>query len=178
VQKQEQNIYKSKWKEYTLYSRKSGYAFLSEYDGHWIFVKEELNVPVLLLDNDTSFTYGNETFKLFNKYEYKLIDSAGEFPYNIFDDENTCTAYEYINPPAMWIKEQSKSEGTNWFIAEHIPKRTVEKAFNVSLPYKKGIGAVQPSGFKSSNRFFAVTGFLLYWQLLFTCLLLMVLKRK
>jgi hypothetical protein len=55
VKKEEDNIYHSKWREYTLYNPQQGYAFLSEYEGNWIFIRENCNSPVLLNQNEKSF---------------------------------------------------------------------------------------------------------------------------
>ena len=165
AQKQELNIYKSRWKEYTLYNAAEGYAFLSEYNGHWIFVKERADKPVLQLANDTSFKYGVNEFKLFNDYTAKVVDSVGEFPYNIYDDQ-PIRIREYINPPQMWISERSSGEGVNWFHAKHLPKSKVSNEFGVGLPWKIGIGAIEPKGYIETKKVMLATGVMLLLALI------------
>ncbi len=156
AQKQELNAYKSKWKEYTLFNEQDGYAFLSEYEGHWILVKEKGDTPVMELSNDSSFKYGSDEFRLYNEYSCKVIDSVGEFPYNIYDDQSL-KVREYINPPEMWIREKSNAEGINWFLGQHVSKHTVSNEFAVGLPWKSGVGAIEPKGYLAPRKLIIVT---------------------
>lgn len=157
ARKEEQNSYHSKWKEYTLFNAAEGFAFLSEYDGHWTYIRENCDSPVLLNQNDKNFELDNEPFLLFNAYNYEVIDARGEFPYNIFDNKNT-KAREYISPPEVWIQERDSKEGITWFLGKHIQAREVEKSFKAgSMPYQLGIGAVQPTGYISLSKMFVAT---------------------
>lgn len=147
ARKQEQNSYHSEWTEFTLFNPQEGFAFLSEYEGNWIYIRERIDSPVLLNQNVNEFDYNKELFHLFNSYTHKVISASGEFPYNIFDNNKT-KAREFISPPEMWIEERNGEEGINWYFGKHINHRTVKNAFDLSLmPAKRGIGAVQPSGF-------------------------------
>ena len=49
ARKEEQNSYHSQWTEYTLFNPQQGYAFLSEYEGNWIFVRENMDSPLSLI---------------------------------------------------------------------------------------------------------------------------------
>jgi Domain of unknown function (DUF4178) len=158
VKKQEQNAYKSKWKEYVLFNSIYGFAFLSEYDGHWIFLKETILCPVILNDNTKEFEFANESFHLFNSYTYSVIEAKGEFPYNIFDNKNTLVK-EYISPPEIWIREKDNREGITWFFGEHISIKEITSAFAVTatVPYRKGIGAVQPTNYINIKKLVTIT---------------------
>ncbi|MGC4100240.1 DUF4178 domain-containing protein [Ferruginibacter sp.] len=158
TQKQEQNAYKAKWREYVLFNPTYGFAFLSEFDGHWIYVKETLSSPVILNDNTKAFELDKTVFRLFNSYSYIVIDAKGEFPYNAFDNKNA-QVKEYIAPPEIWIKEKDSSEGISWFFGKHIDKGTIEKAFTPKgpMPYKRGVGAVQPTGHIKPARLITAT---------------------
>lgn len=148
VQKEEKNTYKSKWREYTLYNEIHGYAFLSEFDGHWTFLREQADTPVIYSEAINDFTFGGESFTLFNRYHYKVITAAGEFPYDIFNNGQT-QAKEFISPPEIWIKEKDNQEGIRWFFGRHISKKEIKNAFPLAyeLPYRTGTGAVQPTGY-------------------------------
>ena len=162
VQKQEENIYKSKWREYTLYNPQEGYAFLSEYEGNWIYIRENCDSPVLLNQNEKSFEINNEPFVIFNSYNYNIVNAQGEFPYNIFDNEKA-KAREFISPPEIWIQERDSKEGITWFFGKHISAKEVKNAFPLAaMPYKTGVGAVQPVGYINKTKMFivAVIGFL------------------
>lgn len=157
VQKEEDNSYHSKWREYTLYNPEEGFAFLSEYDGHWIYIRENCDSPVLLNQNEKSFELDNEPFQLFNSYNYKILNALGEFPYNIFDNQNA-KAREFISPPEIWIQERDKKEGITWFQGKHISSADIAAAFQLSnMPYKTGVGAVQPTGYISLSKMFKST---------------------
>jgi len=148
TQKQEQNSYGSIWREYTLFNPKYGFGFISEYDGHFIFLKETNACPVITNDNNKEFVFRKKTFNLFNTYTYKVIEAKGEFPCNIFDNKNTQTK-EYISPPEIWIREKDNHEGITWFYGQHISSGELTNAFPVHgmVPPASGVGAVEPSSF-------------------------------
>ena len=147
TKKEEINEYHSKWMEYTLYNPFEGYAFLSEYDGHWIYLREEGDSPPLLDEQSKEIIQGKEEFELFNSYNYKVIDARGEFPYNIFNNEET-KVKEYINPPQVWIRDKDNKEGIKWFLGHHIAPKELKKALNLThVPWRVGVGAVQPTGY-------------------------------
>ncbi len=160
VQKEEDNAYHSRWREYTLYNQAAGFAFLSEFDGHWIILKEQADAPVLLNESIRNFTYAGESFALFNAYQHIIIFASGEFPYNIFDNYDT-NAKEFISPPEIWIREKNKKEGIRWYFGKHISPSEVKNAFPVeySLPLRIGTGAVQPKGYMNPVKL-AVTAFI------------------
>lgn len=145
--KQEKSTFASEWREYSLYSPQEGFAYLSEYDGHWIFLREEWDAP-MVTSPVGSFDYAHEDFQLYNTYTYKLIGARGQFVGNIFNDEGK-KVWEYISPPELWTKENNLKEGVSWFKGTHVSGKELMKAFgdNIALPYKNGIGAIQPTGY-------------------------------
>ena len=160
VQKEEDNSYHAQWREYTLYNDTEGYAFLSEFDGHWIFLREQVETPVLYGETIHDFTFKDEPFTIYNRYRYKIITAAGEFPYDVFNNNDT-QAKEFISPPEIWIREKSNHSGITWYFGRHISKREIKKAFPLAyeLPYSVGTGAVQPTGYKHPAKL-AVAAFL------------------
>jgi Domain of unknown function (DUF4178) len=158
TQKQEQNAYKAKWREYVLFNLTYGFAFLSEFDGHWIYVKETLASPVILNENTKTFEFDKESFHLYNSYSYTVIEAKGEFPYNAFDNKNALVK-EYISPPEIWIREKDSQEGISWFWGEHITAKEIKTAFAIdkTMPYQRGIGAVQPTGYINIKKLIAMS---------------------
>lgn len=171
--KEEANQYHAQWKEYTLYNREEGFAFLSEYDGHWTYVREKGTAPVLKSDKVDSFVHEGEDFQLYNAYSFKILNARGEFPSNLFQRESTYCK-EFISPPEVWIREQNKTEGITWFWGEHVSGNALEKTFDMpaGAPYKTGIGAVEPKFFISPYKLVRMAGigvlFLLALHLLMT----------
>ena len=155
--KEETNAGRSQWKEYTLFNPQEGFAFLSEYNGNWIFIREQGDTPVLEREGVTEFTYDKEPFQLFNRYGYETVNAAGEYPYNLFNDGEKAVR-EFISPPEVWIQERSNGEGINWFLGEHISRKELEGAFGeaIVMPYKVGVGAVEPKGLVSPYKIAAV----------------------
>ena len=135
------------WREYTLYNPQEGFAFLSEYSGHWIYVREQLETPVLINRTGESFKVKGESYILYNRYRARVAAAAGEFPYNIFDDTEAMIR-EFISPPEMWIREDNFREGISWFYAQHLNKEEVKNGFGLlTIPNQSGVGAIQPTGY-------------------------------
>jgi len=153
AQKEEANQYRSKWKEYTLFNPQSGFAFLSEFSGHWILLKERGDAPVLMKESSKTINHEKEEFQLFNLYNYLVVNAKGEFPYQAFNDQEK-KVREFISPPEVWIQEKSGREGIIWFLGEHITGSELQAAFGnkISLPWKSGVGAVEPKGFVSMEK--------------------------
>lgn len=144
TEKEEVNAYHSQWREYTLFNEQEGFAFLSEYDGHWIYLKEAGEAPVVLHQNEKKVSFNGRDYAVFNSYTYKVVQAKGEFPYNIFDNQNTICK-EYIDPPFIWIQERDKQEGIRWFSGSHISHHELRSAFpDAALKRAVGVGAVQP----------------------------------
>ncbi|HWK05831.1 MAG TPA: DUF4178 domain-containing protein [Puia sp.] len=154
--KQDSTPEHSRWSEYVLYNRAEGYAFLSEYAGNWLYAREQGNYPILPEEDPVAIYYKGEQFQLYNAYSIQVIDAAGEFPFNIYDD-TTALSSEFIAPPRMWIYEKSTAEGINWFTAEHQDHKQLAAAFSAELPPKTEMGVLEPSGYMSLNRLLKVT---------------------
>jgi hypothetical protein len=132
------------WREYTLFNPVYGYAFLSEYNGHWIFLKEMADAPVLLSNKTTAYNYDGKTFKLFNQYKFTLVSAKGEFPGDAFSKKSP-QCREFIAPPEIWVREMYEW-GLCWFHGTHISQKELQAAFGnkATLPYKSGTGSVEP----------------------------------
>ena len=158
AEKEELNAFHSQWREYTLYNPNEGFAFLSEYDGHWIYVKESCNAPVLRNKDTKTISFNKEPFQLFNGYSYKIIGAAGEFPHNAFNNNNT-TVREYISPPEMWIQEKDGKDSIIWFLGKHVNPSEISNVFDPcdALPVQNGVGAIQPKGYISTYKIVAAT---------------------
>jgi hypothetical protein len=152
-----------RWREYTLFGPQ-GYAWLSEYDGHWTFLQEQLKAPVVDPNQD-SFRHEGLRFDLFNKYTFVTHSTLGEFAEVVFAKEED-TVKEFISPPHSWVQE-TDANGHTWLKGRHISQKELKKAFGeMMFPDKTGVGAVQPALFNWSSKFFytimaaAVLGFL------------------
>mgnify|MGYP005748851263 CR=1 FL=1 len=159
-----------RWREYVLFNPIYGYAFLSEYDGHWIFFRYMADMP-LKETHASSIHYEQDEYKLFHRYSSKVVYATGEFNWKLL--ESVSRYAEYIAPPKMLVQELGTDE-TCWLQGEHIEPHELNDAFDVvlALPERIGIGALEPFdknfSFKKVASIGGVAcGILLVLQLLF-----------
>jgi len=151
--KEELNPDESQWKEYVLWNRTHGFAFLSEFEGHWIYVKETARPPVTGQHFNNGFSWDGQQYQLYNAYSYKVVSYAGEHPYNVGKTKRYAVQ-EYIAPPQVWTSEEY-DQSITWFLGEHIDSTEVYNTFPLqqSAPRQLGIGAVQPIGASGAKGF-------------------------
>jgi hypothetical protein len=138
VRKYGSSIY---WREYYLKDEKKGDAFLSESNGHWVFLlplpKEKLRTK-----SSKQVIFDQKTYRWYETTQCH-IDAASGFFEDVLNF-NMATYKEYVNGTKMISQEQSVS-ATEYFIGNHISKYKVKKAFKIpNLPNYSGIGIVQP----------------------------------
>ncbi len=135
------------WHEYTLISPLKGLAYLSQYDGHWIFLREVNAFP---LPAGRAAHLDSKTYDLFSKYKSKVVNAAGEFIYR-FSAGETMWVQEYISPPEM-ISRESDGDNIVWLSGEYMQPADIKKAFLLkNIPPRKGIGMIQPFAGKFSS---------------------------
>lgn len=130
-----------RWREYALFHPAHGYAWLSEYDGHWLLLKKMPAVPDRKLP--TEFEYDQKQYHPFQKYKTATISAIGEFPSNELNE--SARFHEYISPPYLLSCESAKSYH-EWLLGESVFRDDVAKAAGISkkeLPSQSGVGAVQ-----------------------------------
>ncbi len=137
--------YKYFWREYLLFNPYTGYAFLSEYDGHWNFIWPIEGDPKSgSIDSD--FHNNGNLFQLFQKYNSEVTYARGEFFFDVVDLTASTLNYEYISSPRMMAIEHS-DDSMLWCEGEYITPKEVAEAFKVplnTLPSKSGVGYTQP----------------------------------
>lgn len=147
--KRVQSIYY--WREYILTAADGEKRFLSETDGHWIFLKE---VPDQydVHDYPQTLTHDNINMRLYDYENAAIVYAEGFFDYQL--PEKHQQMIEYVNAPyIISIEKTGREEAT--FFGRHIPASAIKKAFGVQLPPKVGIGIVQP--FLANVRGFIIT---------------------
>ncbi|TZF96327.1 DUF4178 domain-containing protein [Chryseobacterium panacisoli] len=129
------------WREYSLKDSKGNDAFLSESDGHWVFL-----IPIHPDDfkskNSKLPTYAGRTYRWYENSQCSIDAAAGFFDEHL--DFSIATYKEYVNGTRM-ISQEKTSKKSQYFYGEHISKYEVKRAFKIAhLPYYTGIGIVQP----------------------------------
>lgn len=130
------------WREYYLKDKKGEDAFLSESDGHWVFLHIINALDVKKKLNGKVAEFHMKNYRWYETTQCTIHAAAG-----FFEDKlnfSIANYKEYVNGTQMISQEQSGSE-TEFFFGKHISKYDVKKAFNISnLPNYTGIGIVQP----------------------------------
>ncbi|MFD2245563.1 DUF4178 domain-containing protein [Pontibacter ruber] len=131
-----------RWREYVLFNPLHGYAFLSEYDGHWTYFTFITDLP-LKPTRDRSMHYQGEKYKLFHRYGSKVLYAEGEFTWKILENASHYT--EFVAPPYMLAQETSSDEAC-WMKGTYMEPGEVRETFGLtsSLPERIGVGAIEP----------------------------------
>ncbi|MBL0742030.1 DUF4178 domain-containing protein [Chryseolinea lacunae] len=151
VVKKEQK-YKYDWREYIIFNPFEGYAFLSEYNGHWNMVWPVDDVPPLAM-SASDFVDEGFHFRLFQKYKAKVIYAVGEFFFDVVHITETTFNREFIAPPLLFALEKS-DDSVLWCKGEYMTPSEVASAFQIpvsKLPSKTGMGYTQPMMGKIKN---------------------------
>lgn len=134
------------WSEYLLFNLGGGFAWLSEYDGHWNYILPTTHQPVLFRKRGSEFAqYREQPFRHFQTSEARVTFVLGEFYWRVALGE-TAVVRDFVAPPRMLSEERMERE-LLYSIAEYIEAEELRQAFKVQRPFPKPLGvyANQPS---------------------------------
>lgn len=137
---------KYSWREYVLFHPHQGFRYLSEYDGHWNFVKPLTHLPTPATSRGRkAMALFGETYAHFQGASATTDFVIGEFPWRVEVGERVFCD-DYVSPPRMLSSETSDSEVT-WSLGEYVTGADVWKAFKLTTPVPPAIGvyANQPA---------------------------------
>jgi hypothetical protein len=139
------------WSEYLLFSPYQGFRWLSEYNGHWNYLKTTTNLPKAGEKKERpSAKYLDKTFVHFQTYASRVVFVLGEFYWKVQAGES-CNVSDYICPPLILSREQMKEE-ISWTIGEYLEPGAVSAAFGVpALPPRTGVAPNQPSPYQTET---------------------------
>ncbi|MFQ6603291.1 DUF4178 domain-containing protein [Flavobacterium sp. C3NV] len=136
------------WREYILKNDAGDFVYLSESDGHWIFLTE-MEEKFDVRTHPKSITYESSSFHLYEYSDTDIDNAAGFFDFELPVKRVHLT--EYIQPPLMISIEKMNGVETA-FLGEYISKKEIKKAFpQTDLPYQRGVNMVQPYYFDVNN---------------------------
>ncbi|REC59657.1 DUF4178 domain-containing protein [Chryseobacterium pennae] len=146
------------WREYALKDRTGNNVYLSESDGHWVFLR-----PVDFAFKEFQY-YAEADGKKYRWYETTPCNvhaAAGFFEEKL----QSGLAYykEYVNGTEMISREQY-GKSLQFFKGNHISRGEIKKAFGITdMPYRSGTGIVQPFLFnvKQCTNIMAITALLI-----------------
>ena len=137
------------WREYVLFNPYKGFRYLSEYNGHWNFIKILEAIPEeASYGGKRALGYQNESYRHFQSANAETVYVLGEFPWKVMVGE-VVFAEDFIAPPRMLSSEKSGGEIT-WSLGEYMTPAQITTAFALpkALPSASGIFANQPSPHK------------------------------
>lgn len=131
------------WTEYHLFNPVHGFAQLSLFDGHWTFHEAMRIYPRPANINDIVL-FERNAYQVFNTYQCRVIDAAGEFTEDPKDQEYA-KVREFIAPPYMLTRELRDNELV-WYQGRYVEPGDVKSAFGkvAAAPVRTGVGACQP----------------------------------
>jgi len=132
-----------RWREYLLFNPFKGFRWLSEYNGHWSYIRTALHRPRLMNSGDVNFK--GTVYRHFQSARATVDYVAGEFYWRVQAGES-CIVQDYVAPPQILSMEQTDDEIT-WSAGEYIEPDQIKAAFKLTdgLPARIGVGANQPS---------------------------------
>jgi ribosomal protein L37AE/L43A len=134
------------WSEYLLYSEKEGFRWLSEYNGHWNFIKVTTRTPIVSpgLTKPKAVFLGT-AYQHFQTATARITYVLGEFTWRVSVGEEAEVS-DYVAPPLMLSAERTGNEIT-WSVAEYIEPEEVAAAFKLEQALQRPIGIApnQPS---------------------------------
>lgn len=137
------------WSEYLLYSEKEGFRWLSEYNGHWNFIKTTTRTPKVWrkLEKPIASFLGT-SYQHFQTSTAKVTYVLGEFNWQVSVGEEALVS-DYVAPPLMLSEEKTGKEIT-WSVAEYIEPEEISAAFKLEQPLIRPMGVApnQPSPYR------------------------------
>jgi hypothetical protein len=131
------------WREYTLFHPEYPYHFLSEFDGHWNFLRPVEGIPER---EKQDAVYEKNKYEFFLKGRAITRTAAGEFQ-GMPDYQGRTETREYVSPPLLISSELAYST-FGWYQGQYIKRKEVANAFGKTLsqmPAQHGVGSSQPT---------------------------------
>lgn len=143
------------WSEYLLFNPYQGFRYLSEYNGHWNFIRPLSDLPEpTMVRNRGGVRYQGRNYALYDQSSAVTTYVLGEFPWQARVGE-TVQVSDLISPPYMLSSEETGNE-TTWSLGEYYTGQQIWQAFKLPGSPRPAVGvfANQPE-VKAGNAFSA-----------------------
>ncbi len=144
------------WREYLLYNPDlKNYHTLAEYNGHWTLLWQvDLMGYKIFGTGENSEIRGYNPLRIYshyNHYSYEILWAAGEFDWNITEDEGThMEVDEFVRPPEIIVTEEDANK-KDCFWGKFIDRSEIITGFGLTwsdLPPKFGPGVLEIPAFE------------------------------
>ena len=134
------------WSEYLLFNPYKGFRWLSEYNGHWTFIRTLTERP----EGITAPSFLNRTFRHFQTSTARVTYALGEFFWRVQAGE-TARVEDYVSPPYLLSREKSEKEIV-WSLGQYIDPEVIRSSFalKTAMPPRIGVYSCQPSPYGAS----------------------------
>ena len=131
------------WQEYVLFQPYKGFRYLTDYQGHWNFVR-----PLQVLPDESGFRgveFNQQRYKAFQVAEATTAVVLGEFPWRVKAGEQA-SVHDFVRPPFALSKEVTGNE-INWSHSRYVGAVEIQQAFGgrVNFPPSTGVYSNQPN---------------------------------
>lgn len=127
------------WREYSLKDRDGNNVFLSESDGHWVFIRQ---LETAFKESKFYADFDGHKYRWYETTPCTVYAAAGYFEDKL--NFGLANYKEYVNGTEMISREQF-GNSPQYFRGSHISRSAIKKAFGIKdLPFRTGIGIVQP----------------------------------
>jgi hypothetical protein len=134
------------WDEYLLFNPYQGFRYLSEYNGHWNFIRPARGLPKqAMLSSRGDVVYQKEKYRHYQRAVATTKYALGEFPWKVQVNDQV-EVNDFTKPPYLLSSEGAAGEIT-WSHGTYIGGGTLSKAFQLRapLPPPRGVFANQPN---------------------------------
>jgi hypothetical protein len=141
------------WYEYLLFNPYQGFRYLSEYNGHWNFIRMLNGLPkATMFGGRSAVEFDGRKFARFSSAQAQTTYVVGEFPWRVKVGDSVL-GDDFISPPFMLSSEVTEGEVT-WSRGEYTTGQQVWAAFHLPGHPKSASGVYpsQPSPFAGRVR--------------------------
>jgi len=141
------------WDEYLLFNPYKGFRYLSEFQGHWNFIRTLSALPIETRSGmKPAILMLGRTYVGFDSMTAKTSFVLGEFPWQVRTGD-VVKVDDFVSPPQMLSSEKTQGEIT-WSLGEYIAGAQLWQAYRLpgAPPSASGVFANQPSPFAGKVR--------------------------